>query len=77
MNGREKSIVWQGWTIYPALKIGLNSIQGPLLRLDFIEISTAFLSDTDIGLSDIFEYARNTATKGHPYKLSIALCPLL
>ena len=39
-----------------------------------IQIGKAFYSDNDVGISDIFEYARNTRTRGHAYKLSIPLC---
>ena len=39
-----------------------------------IQIWKAFHSDIDVGLSDIFEYARNTRTRGHAYKLSIPMC---
>ena len=55
-------------------KIGLYSIKGRLLRIDLIQIWKAFHSDVDIGLSDIFEYVRNTRTRGHAYKLYIPLC---
>ena len=49
-------------------------MKGRLLRIDFIQICKAFHSDIDDGLSDIFEYARNTRTRGHAYNLSIPLC---
>ena len=43
-------------------KICLHSIKGRMLRIDLIEIWNAFHSDIDVGLSDIFEYTRNTRT---------------
>ena len=55
-------------------KIGLYSIKVPLLRIGLLQIWKEFYSDIDVGLSDIFEYARNTRTRGHAYKLSIPLC---
>ena len=55
-------------------KIGLYSISGRLLRINLIQIWKAFHSDLDVGFSDIFEYARNTRTRGLAYKLSIPLC---
>ena len=49
-------------------KNGLYSIIGRrLLNIDLIQIWKAFNSDIDIGLSDIFEYARNTDTRGLAY----------
>ena len=55
-------------------KIGLYSIERRLLRIDLIQIWKAFHIDINVGLSEIFEYARNTRTRGHVYKLSIPLC---
>ena len=55
-------------------KMGLYSIKGRLLSIDFIQIWKAFHSDNDVGLSDIFEYARNIRTRGHAYKVSIPKC---
>ena len=55
-------------------KIGLSSIKGHLLRIDLIQTWKAFHSDIAVELSDIFEYARNTRTRSHNYKLSIPLC---
>ena len=40
-------------------------LKGRLLRIDLIQIWKAFHSDIDDGLSDIFEYPRNTRTRGH------------
>ena len=61
--------------MYPASKkIDLFSIKGHLMRIDLIQIWEAFHSDTDVGLSDIFENARNIRTRGHAYKLPIPLC---
>ena len=39
-----------------------------------IQIWKAFHGDIDLGVSDLFEYARNTRTRGHAYKLSIPMC---
>ena len=58
----------------PPQKITLYSIKGRLLRSDLTQIWKAFHSDNDVGLSDKFEYARNTRTRGHAFKLSIPLC---
>ena len=55
-------------------KIGSYSIKGRLLNIDLIQIWKAIHSDVDVGLSDIFEYPRNTHTRVHTYKLSIPLC---
>ena len=53
---------------------GLYSVKGRLLRTDLIQIWKAFHSDIYVGLSDIFEYARNIRTRGHAYTHSILLC---
>ena len=60
--------------MYPAKKSGLFSITGRLVRIDLIRIWKVFHSEIDVGLSDMFEYASNTRTSGHAYKLSIPLC---
>ena len=39
-----------------------------------IQLWKAFHSDIDVGISDIFEYVRNTNTRGHACKLSIPWC---
>ena len=39
-----------------------------------IQLWKAFHRDIEVGLSDILEYARNTHTRGHAYKLSIPRC---
>ena len=39
-----------------------------------IQLWKAFHSYIDVGLSDIFEFAINTRTRGHAYKLSIPRC---
>ena len=39
-----------------------------------IQVWKAFHSDFDVGIPDIFEYARNTRTRAHAYKLSILMC---
>ena len=46
------------------IKIGLYTNKGCLLLIDFIQIWKAFHSIIDAGLSDIFDYARNTGTRG-------------
>ena len=51
----------------PPQKINLYSISGRLLRIDFIQIWKAIHSDFDQGLLDMFEYARNTGTRGQTY----------
>ena len=43
--------------------------------MTLFKIRKAYHSDVDVGLSDIFEYARNTRTRDHAYKLSIPLSP--
>ena len=53
--------------------IGLYSTKRCLLRIDLIQTWKSFHSDIDIGLSDIFEYARITRTRGHAYELYIPL----
>ena len=60
--------------MYSTSKNGLYSIKGRLLRIDFIQIGKTFHSDIDVGVSDIFEYARYTGTRGPAYQLSIPLC---
>ena len=50
---------------------GLYSIKELLLRIDLIQLLKVFDSDIEVGLSDIFEYTRNTHSKGHAHKLSI------
>ena len=54
--------------------IGLYSVQGRLLRTDIIKIWKSFRSEIDVGLSDLFEMARNVGTRGHSLKLSIPVC---
>ena len=39
-----------------------------------IQIWKTFNSDIEVGLNDIIEYARDTRTRGHAYKLSVPLC---
>ena len=46
--------------------MGFHSIKGRLLRIDLIQTWKAFHSNIDGGISDIFEYARNTGTRGLP-----------
>ena len=54
--------------------IGLYSIQGRLLRRDMIMIWKSFNPVVDVGISDMFEMARNVGTRGHLFKLSIPVC---
>ena len=57
------------------LKIfGIYSKKGRMLRIYLIQIWMAFHSDIDVGLSDMFEYARNIRTRAHAIKPSIPLC---
>ena len=56
------------------LLLSFYSIKGRLLRSDLIQLWKAFHRDIDVGLSDIFDYAINTRTRGHAYKLSILQC---
>ena len=54
-------------------RLGLFSIKGRLNRADLIKIWKSFHPDVDVGLSMIFERAREMGTRGHLYKLSIPL----
>ena len=54
-------------------RLGLYSIKGRLNRADLIKIWKSFHPDVEVGLSRIFEHAREMGTRGHSYKLSIPL----
>ena len=54
--------------------IGLYSIQGRLLRADIIKIWKSFNANVDVGISDMFEMARDVGTRGHSLKMSIPVC---
>ena len=60
--------------VFRLKKIDLYSIRERLLRIDSIQKWKAFHIGIDVGLSDLFEYARNTGTRGDAIKLSIPLC---
>ena len=54
--------------------LGLFSIKGRLLRMDLIKVWKCFHMEVDLGLSGVFELARDVGTRGHAYKLSIPVC---
>ena len=58
----------------PASKKCLYSIKRCLIRNDLIQIWKEIHRDIDVGLSDIYEYARNTRTRGRAYNFSYPLC---
>ena len=54
-------------------RLSLFSIHGRLLRKDLIKVWKAF-NEHDVGLSDLFEMARDGRTRGHRFKMSIPVC---
>ena len=54
--------------------LGLYSVYGRFLRADLIKVWKAFHCDVDLGVSDLFERANYSATRGHRYKLSVPIC---
>ena len=63
MNNKDFFLFW-----------GNGPLKGRVLRIDLIQLRKGFHSDIDVGLYEIFEYARNTGTRGHAFKLSILQC---
>ena len=49
-------------------RLSLFSIRGRLLRKDLIKVWKAF-NEHDVGLSDLFEMAQYSGTRGHRYKV--------
>ena len=52
-------------------KLGLFSVSGRLLRADIIKVWKAFHPETEVGLSEIFELARDHRTRGLVFKLAV------
>ena len=51
--------------------LGLHSVFGRLLRADLIKVWKSFHCLVGVGLSNLFERARDSRTRGHSFKLSV------
>lgn len=54
--------------------LGLFSMNGRLLRADLIKVWKVFHTETDVGLSNLFERAPDERTRGHAFKLVFPRC---
>ena len=57
-------------------EVGLYSIKGRLLRLDLIKMWKILNSGLNLGVADLFEFARDVRIRGHSLKLSKTVCGL-